>query len=225
MEARCRRVGTSNPRRPAFRAARRPIFRSSTLADAERLDDEDLLAEVEVRMRVNKGANLSFQFSGPKDVNFGDVLAGAKGLSQPWRLTTPIVAGENIQTYMLRPRDSVSLAGVHHVLLRPTDAKGAKFEIESVRLLSQRERLARIPSGVGWQGLGEIFRETVVARSPETIRLALTLPDDPWLDLHLGTPEDGAVTFRMGLSSAADEEIMLLERTLTTPHRWETAPR
>ncbi len=190
---------------------------------AERLDDEDLLAEVEVRMRVNKGANLSFRFSGPKDVNFGDVLAGAKGLSQPWRLTTPIVAGENIQTYMLRPRDSVSLAGVHHVLLRPTDAKGAKFEIESVRLLSQRERLARIPSGVGWQGLGEIFRETVVARSPETIRLPLTLPDDPWLDLHLGTPEDGAVTFRVGLSSAADEEIVLLERTLTTPHRWETA--
>ena len=190
---------------------------------SERLDDRDLLAEVEVRMRVNKGANLGLQFSGPEDVNFGDVLAGAKGLSQPWRLTTPIVAGESFQTYTLRPRDSVSLSGIHHILFRPTDAKGAEFEIESLRLLSQRERLARIPSGVGWQGLAEIFRETVVARSPETIRLALTLPDDPWLDLHLGTPEDGAVTFRVGLSSAADEETVLLERSLTTAHRWETA--
>ena len=190
---------------------------------SERLDDRDLLAEVEVRLRVNKGANLSLQFSGPEDVNFGDVLAGAKGLSQPWGLTTPIVAGESFQTYTLRPRGSVSLSGIHHILFRPTDAQGAEFEIESIRLLSQRERLARIPSGVGWQGLDEIFRETVVARSPETIRLPLTLPDDPWLDLHLGTPEDGAVTFRVSLSSAADDEIVLLERTLTTAHRWETA--
>ena len=190
---------------------------------AERLEDEDLLAEVELRVRVNKGANLSLQFAGPEDVDFGDILASAKGLSQPWHLTTPIVAGESFQTYTLRPRGSVRLSGIHHILLRPTDAKGAEFEIESMRLLSQRERLARIPSGVGWQGLSEIFRETVVARSPETIRLPLPLPDDPWLDLHLGTPEDGAVTFRVSLSSAADEEIVLLERTLTTPHRWETA--
>ena len=101
--------------------------------------------------------------------------------------------------------------------------KGRSSRSNPIRLLSQRERLARIPSGVGWQGLDEIFRETVVARSPETIRLPLTLPDDPWLDLHLGTPEDGAVTFRVSLSSAADDEIVLLERTLTTAHRWETA--
>ncbi len=133
---------------------------------AERLEDEDLLAEVEVRMRVDKGANLSLQFAGPEDVNFGDVLASATGLSQPWRLSTPIVAGESFQTYTLRPRDSVRLSGIHHILFRPTDAKGAEFAIESLRLLSQRERLARIPSGVGWQGLAEIFRETVVARSP-----------------------------------------------------------
>ncbi len=190
---------------------------------AERLEDEDLLAEVEVRMRVNKGANFSLQFAGPEDVNFGDVLASAKGLSQPWRLTTPIVAGESFQTYTLRPRDSVSLSGIHHILFRPTDAKGAEFEIESLRLLSQRERLARIPSGVGWQGLAEIFRETVVARSPESIRLSLTLPDDPWLDLHVGTPEDGPLTFRVTVSSVADEDVPLLERTITTPHRWETA--
>ena len=60
---------------------------------------------------------------------------------------------------------------VGHVILRPTDEAGAEFEIESVRLVFRKEHLAGIPAWVGWQGLGDIFRETIVSRSPERIEL------------------------------------------------------
>jgi hypothetical protein len=53
-----------------------------------------------------------------------------------------------------------------------------------------------IPSGVGWQGLGEIYRESIVGRSPETLRFELRVPENAFLDLALGTVEDGPVTFK-----------------------------
>jgi arylsulfatase A-like enzyme len=110
---------------------------------------------------------------------------------------------------------SVRSADTRHVLLRPTDAEGAEFEIESVRLVFRKEHLASIPSGVGWQGLEEIYRESIVSRSPETLRFSLRVPENAFFDLALGTVEDGPVTFKV---AASDIE---LERTLTTPNRWE----
>lgn len=137
----------------------------------------------------------------------------------PWSLTTPLVPGEELQTYRINvsasAETSVGSADTRHVLLRPTDTEGADFEIESVRLIFRKEHLASIPSGVGWQGLGEIYRESIVSRSPETLRFALRVPENAFLDLALGTVEDGPVTFKV---AASDLE---LERTLTTPNRWE----
>jgi hypothetical protein len=86
-----------------------------------------------------------------------------------------------------------------------------------------------IPSGVGWQGLSGIYRETLVSRAPEVMRFVLRLPDNPWLDLNIGTVEDGPVTFRvsavLGESSQFGEptSTLLLERTVTRAHRWEPA--
>ncbi|HSR42952.1 MAG TPA: sulfatase, partial [Longimicrobiales bacterium] len=84
-----------------------------------------------------------------------------------------------------------------------------------------REHLATIPSGPGWHGLSEIYRETLVSRSPERIDIPLDLPARPWLDLAFGTIEDGAVTFRASVSSGGTET-SLLRRTVTTPDRWST---
>src|SRR6202035_3044865 len=117
-----------------------------------------------------------------------------------------------------------------HVVLRPTDAAGASFEIESVRLVWRREHLAAIPSGVSWQGLSEIYHETLMARAPEELRFRLTVPPRAFLDLALGTVEEGPVAFRVGvrreggLAETAETEETLLTRTVTTPHRWEAAP-
>ncbi len=107
-------------------------------------------------------------------------------------------------TYTMTSPSSLSGSGIRHVFLRPTDAAGADFAIESVRLVFRSEHLAAIKSGVSWQGLGEIYRETLVARAPETIRFSgLALPADGWLDLALGTIAGQPVTFRVSLEAVA----------------------
>ena len=61
----------------------------------------------------------------------------------------------------------------------------------------REDYLESIPSGVSWQGLSEIYRETLVVARAEVMRFALRLPANPWLDLNIGTVEDGPVTFRV----------------------------
>ncbi|HLQ22607.1 MAG TPA: sulfatase, partial [Gemmatimonadales bacterium] len=109
---------------------------------------------------------------------------------------------------------------IRHLLIRPADASGVDFAIESLRLVFRREQLAGVPSGVGWQGLRDIFRETLVTRSPETVRFPVTLPSRPRLDLAVGTPQDDPVTFRISVRQG-DKDTPVMATTVTTPHRWE----
>lgn len=190
-----------------------------------RPDDRDVLHSVEVRARVDGGANLSVAFERAEKVDFADVVKRAK--ESHWRLATPLVPGAEAKTYSLSPQGTVFARDVRHVLLRPADAEGVRFEIESLRLVFRKEHLASIPSGPSWQGLDEIYRETIVSRSGETLETTVSLPSRPFLDLAVGTVEDVPVTFRVSIREAtggAREPRVLLERTVTTPHRWETTP-
>ncbi len=54
------------------------------------------------------------------------------------------------------------------------------------------------------------------------IRLTVTLPARPWLDLGVGTVEGEPVTFRVAVQGGGATK-PLLERTVTTAHRWEPA--
>jgi arylsulfatase A-like enzyme len=185
------------------------------------LDDGDLLHAVEIRLRASAGSNLSISQSGSEKLDLAAVVEQAQVF--PWLTTTPIVQGREFRTYTLRPRRPVASRSLRHLLIRPTDVAGASFEIESVRLVFRKEYLANIPAGVGWHGLSEVYRETLVARAPETIRIQVKLPARPWLDLGIGTIEEGPVTFRVtvGREGSAAEGTTILERTVTTPHRWQ----
>ena len=174
-------------------------------------------------MRASAGSNISIATRGPGPVDFANAVGTAR--RAPWNITTPLLAGNEFQTYTLTSPGPLNLSRIRHILIRPTDAAGASFDIESVRLISRREHLASVPSGVGWQGLGEIYRETLVARAPETMKFDVTLPERPWLDLGVGTPDDSPATFRVAISTRNEQtERTLLEHTVTTPYRWETAP-
>jgi hypothetical protein len=145
----------------------------------------------------------------------------------PFRSKVALTPGPDYKTYVFASRQfvrGVTVAETRHLLLAPTDAKGATFDIESVRLVTRREALAAVPSGIGWQGLSEIYRETVVARSPEVVRFKVKLPEHPFLDLAIGTIETAPVTFRLSARYGSAPETPLLERTVTTPQRWEEAP-
>ena len=198
------------------------------------LDNLDVLHAVEVRLRVSEGSQLAVMFSNSEELNLDAVLGQTRSNAPTaWPLRSPLVAGDSIQTYTLTVKGAAAMqpsfpsSGIRHILVRPTDVAGAQIEIESVRLIFRKEYLANIPSGVSWQGFADIFRETLVTRSPEKVRFTLDLPAGAWFDLAVGTVEDGPVTFQVGVSRdgrGGDPEVVLLERTVTTPHRWEFAP-
>ena len=183
-------------------------------------EGNDVLEEVEIRIRASAGANLYLALSGQERFDLAEI---AQPHTVFWSFTTPIIAGEETRTYVLRNARGTPLSRARHIFIRPTDVAGARFEIESLRIVSRREHLAAVPSGIAWQGLSEFYRETIVARTPETVRVSLTLPENPWLDLAVGTLEEEPVTFRVAVGEPG-AETALLERTVTTPHRWDLAP-
>ena len=181
-------------------------------------DGSDVIEDVEIRLRASTGTNLFVACSGQDHVDLGEVAMNATPMF--WFVSTPIIAGDEMRTYVAHSTRGIPLARTRHVFLRPTDATGARFEIESVRMVSRRERLAAVPSGLAWQGLSETYRESVVMRTPETVRFALSLPERPRLELAVGTIEEEPVTFRVA-AGAAGREVPLVEHTVSTPHRWE----
>ena len=189
------------------------------------LDVPDTLHAIEVRMRASDGANLSIQTSAAPTINLTEMFAAAQRL--PWPLQSPLQAGDAMQTYELTPLQPIVTSRIRHIVIRPTDAKGATFAIESVRLVTRTEHLASIPAGVGWQGLQQIYRESLVAHAPETMQFDVQLPDRPWLDLAVGTVEDGAVTFRViakPQGATDDRDLVQGDFTVTRPHRWDSYP-
>jgi len=191
------------------------------------LEDKDLLHEVEIRVRVSAGANLAISFQKSEVVDIERVLELERAF--PWLIRTPLLPGDQFRTYILQPPFPVDSSAIRHVLVRPTDAVGARFEIESIRLVFRREHLARIPSGIGWHALSGIYRETIVSRFPETSSIHLKLTKRPRLDLYIGTLEEGPITFQVAVArntqsgKIGEAERIIFNQTVTTPHRWEPA--
>jgi arylsulfatase A-like enzyme len=183
------------------------------------MDPNDTLYSLDLRIRSSTGSNMSAGGALTKDLNLAQMFQPPLGAP----MNSPIRAGEAFQNLSLQPSTPLPLRTAETIVIKPVDVAGATFEIESVRLVSQKERLASIPTGVNWSGLGDIFRETVVSRSPERFQMQVDVPPNAWLDLNVGTVDDEPVTFKIAIGSGGNEQV-LLHRTVTTPHRWEPAP-
>ncbi len=187
------------------------------------LDSQDIVHAIEIRMRVSAvsaGGQLSITTFGEEKINLDEMVKGGDGF---W-MKTPVTAGTEMQTVTLTPAVHVVGRQLRHMLVKPTDQSGATFDIESVRIVFRKEHLASIASGVAWQGLKEVYRESIAARAPETATFTVRIPDNAWLDLAVGTIEDDPVTFRINTTADGKPGDLLLERTITTPHRWERTP-
>jgi arylsulfatase A-like enzyme len=181
----------------------------------------DQLHSIEIRIRVSAGANLAVETSPAEKPAFEEIVGMMMGLGN--EMTTPITPGDEVKTYVITKARPLPASQIRHVFIRPSDVAGATFAIESVRLVFRREHLASIPSGVGWQGMREVYRESIASRAPEQVRFAVTVPPAAWLDVGLGTVDEGAVTFKVVAQTAGQpgEPAALLEQTVTTPYRWE----
>ncbi len=186
------------------------------------MDDRDLISAFEIRMRVSAGLNLAVSTHSSQNLDIERIVEDAREGRGYW-LTVPISHDHQTETVTIRRRFPIASSEIKHVLIRPTDVQGATFEIQYVRLLSRKEYFASHSPQVSWQGLEAIYHRTLVTKTPEVIRMFLSLPDRPWLDLALGTIEDGPLSFLVKIRSAAGpaEDTTVLTYTVTTPRRWE----
>ena len=190
---------------------------------------EGTLHAIEVRMRVSAGETMGINFSGEPEFDRAEKIEEIEEAEKPAppTFTADIEAGDEVQTFTLTTTGtmigSLPMSSLRQLLLVPSDVDGADFEIESVRLISLNEHLQSIPSGVSWQGLGEIYRETLVTRTPEQVSFELAVPARAWLDLTIGTITPGVATFTVALDDAGTETV-LVSRTLTTAGRWQDLP-
>lgn len=204
----------------ATSGAASPILHVEWSPDAAQADGH--IHSIEIRMRASAGGAIGFSLSREDELELGSYLAPDNPFA--WTLTSPLMAGDEMQLYVLRPVNPLPAAGVRHLLLRPVDVPDAELAIESVRVVFEREHLRAVPSGVSWQGLDGVFRETIVTRAPETVRYQLTLPSRPWLDLAIGTLEEGETTFRIRVAPAGREEddrTVAVRRAVTAARSWE----
>ncbi|HJO02387.1 MAG TPA: sulfatase [Acidobacteriota bacterium] len=181
----------------------------------------DSFHSAEIRLRVSAGTSTGLSFAFSPEIDDEQVLHDATQ-NRTLAVMADVAPSDEFQTVTLNRgmanfMGTISMGSIRHLAIRPSDVADAEFAIESIRLVSRLEHLSSIPSGVGWHGLGEIYRETIVSRAPESIRLTVDVPTRPWLDLNLGTIERGPVTF---VVSVADQP--LLRRTISTPDRWES---
>ncbi len=190
------------------------------------LDSADTLHAIEVRLRVSGGTNVSVQTSAAASVDVKQMVEGVG--RNPWPMSSPLQESKELQTYTFTPVQPLPASRIRHLLVRPTDVAGVDFAIESIRLILRAEHLATIPSGLGWQGLREVYRETLVARAPEILRFDVQLPERPWFDLVVGTVEERPITFRVsarrGDESESATDSLQVDYTVTTPYRWDIHP-
>jgi arylsulfatase A-like enzyme len=177
------------------------------------VDSRDQLDSIEIRLRASAGTNLAVQTSASETVD-PKAIETYLGAFE-WEIHSPLVAGDEVRTYKLRSPRPIAASAIRRLFVRPTDQKGAEFAIESLRIVFRKEHLAEIPSGIGFQGMSEIYRESIVSRSPEEIRVPVDLPERPRFELALGTVDDAPVTFRV----SADGKPLLTE-TVSTPYVW-----
>ncbi len=175
-------------------------------------DDPDPLHEIQIRMRVSGGDSAS--------MSFFELMPPVPAIRDFWMSHGPTIADGEMRTYSYKPWTTITSASAREIFMRPSDAAGVEFEIEWVRLVFRREHLAQHPSGIGWYGLDGDYRETVVARAPETIRWSLILPERSHLDLGLGNLAGESLTFRVSLDSGSGEE-EILTRSLDPQSPWQ----
>ncbi len=185
----------------------------------------DLLYEAQVRLRISAGSKLGISNFNDEELDREKILKDVQ--DGPYSsLMKELQPGDEMRTYSMTEADapfntSISLGSLRHLMIRIDGAEGSEFALESVRLITRTEQLSGMPSGVGWHGLaGGIFRETVVARTPETVTWELELGSRPWLDLAIGTPELHPVTFRIE-AGRANGDPLIIRRTVTSGDRWE----
>ena len=180
---------------------------------------------IELRMRVKGASQVWLRPEGSRKTEESALTEWAK--SKEWKISAA-VEDNTVQTYRfdLTDKDHHQINDLRQFFLTFRDCDQADFAIESIRLVTAQEEKLKTPSGQQWAGLAEIYHETLAGKTSETFDFRLrALPDQPWFDVNIGTPEDLPVTFTASIANRDSGDSptpeVLFQRTLTTRGRWE----
>ena len=186
----------------------------------------DVLGAIEIALDISAGKKLGVVMMRERELDEEDVKELIENIEEDELadLVTDLTPGED-RTYRLTEADSPfsrseSLGSIGHLGLVFFGAEGADISLGPVRFFTRSEHLARIPAGFGWHGLGDVYRETVVARSPETVTWSgVELGEGAWLDVAVGSPEPHPATYRIQVTAPGAEPIVV-RRTVTRKEAW-----
>ncbi len=188
---------------------------------------------IEMAMNISGAKQVGLRFDGNTAVEDSEMTKWASR-SETWTNALEVVA-DKLNTYRFEvqpgrgPSGTNQSAGVfRHFSIAFHECKSAKFSIESVRFISEKEEKLKEPSGQQWAGLAEIYHAALAAKTPEVIKIPVReLPQQARLDFAFGTREDAPVKFKLTISNRdASKEAtpaVVFDRTVTIPNRWQTA--
>ena len=179
-------------------------------------DEADFVHSVEIRMQVQEGGSLGIAFQGGEQPDL-EALHGPGARF----FTAPLAAGDEIQTYTVRIDGSLALKDLRYIFFRPTDAANMEFLVESIWIVTLKERLRAASAGVVWHEFAGVSMESIGAVAPVTMNFSLKVPENPWLDLAVGTLEQEPVTFRITAAVGDGASEPTLEQAAAAPGAWE----
>ena len=91
--------------------------------------DPDTVHAIEIRISASAPAELAIATSGKEEPNFDEEIAQAR--ETEWRPKTPLIADGDVHPYTLEFPFSTKLDSVKHLFIRPSNAAGTEFAIES----------------------------------------------------------------------------------------------
>lgn len=178
---------------------------------------EETLFAIEVSGSFNSSGELAIAFVSPDGL--GRVPQMEDALS--WDLNTALVPDGKLRTYLIQPKRPLIIPSNFDLLLRPINVSGASFDLKGLRIISRNNYSQSLPAGVGWHGMNEVYKDTLVVKQPVASIVRTRIPENSVLDVALGTIASEPITFQVRVQSTrASCREKIFTRSLGLPHRW-----
>jgi len=174
----------------------------------------DDFAEIEIRMKLKHGKNMTLQWSKFLDGSQGgsmSLIAIPDGKFHKYKIS--VEAG-------LR-RGLGSGERIKKLLFFPTDEPGDEIEIDYIRFVPKRDKYADALFGLSYETQNREMRRVIHARAPLTLKYKIDIPEDnSYLSYGMSVLEEGApVRFRVVLRFD-DGQVELSSTDIDKSNHW-----
>ena len=178
----------------------------------------DSLYTVHLRLRSDTAGKLTARvMDGPPSGPRGRI----EGIF-PWPFSTEVEASEEWQDVRLTASSEVPVEDEAYLVVRPIDDAGAKFALDSAEIAFRRDSFLTGEPGISWQGVQNIYKETLVTRAGDEVSYDLHLPAHSWLDVSTSQVGGAGARFEVAVDDGNGERIVF-DDTPEASDAWQPA--